>query len=103
MHLRYIYAFFFIKYSGYKYSKLGNQKKTLSRLTIIKHAWLVLEAHHMFITNHINDISLDILIRKTTKIVSEYDQEIPQSQTAYKPMAPRGRATQRSQDTRKTN
>ena len=25
---------------------------------------------------------------------SEYDQEIPQSQTADKPMAPRGRATQ---------
>ena len=28
---------------------------------------------------------------------SEYDQEIPQSQTADKPMAPRGRATQPSQ------
>ena len=28
------------------------------------------------------------------KIVSEYDQEIPQSQTADKPMAMRGRATQ---------
>ena len=27
-------------------------------------------------------------------IVSEYDQEIQQSQTADKPMAPRGRATQ---------
>ena len=27
-----------------------------------------------------------------TKIVSEYDQEIPQSQTADNPMAPRGRA-----------
>ena len=26
------------------------------------------------------------------KIVSEYDQEIPQSQNADKPMAPRGRA-----------
>ena len=38
-----------------------------------------------------------------TKIVSEYDQEIPQSQTADKPMAPRGRATQQSRDTRKTN
>ena len=31
-----------------------------------------------------------------TKIVSEYDQETPQSQTADKPMAPRGRATQQS-------
>ena len=28
------------------------------------------------------------------KIVREYDQEIPQSQTANKPMAPRVRATQ---------
>ena len=37
------------------------------------------------------------------KIVIEYDQEIPQSQTADKPNAPRGRATQHSRDTRKTN
>ena len=36
----------------------------------------------------------------TVKIVSEYDQEIPQSQTADNPMAPRERA---SRDTRKTN
>ena len=34
---------------------------------------------------------------------SEYDQEIPQSQTADNPVAPRGRAAQPSQDTRKTN
>ena len=34
---------------------------------------------------------------------SEYDQEIPQSQTADNPLAPRGRATQPSRDTRKTN
>ena len=38
-----------------------------------------------------------------TKIVSEYDQEIPQSQTADSPVAPQGRAAQPSQDTRKTN
>ena len=36
-------------------------------------------------------------------IVNEYDQEILQSQTADKPMAPRGRATQQPQDARKTN
>ena len=30
------------------------------------------------------------------KIVSEYDQEIPQSQTADNPVAPRGRAAQPS-------
>ena len=38
-----------------------------------------------------------------TKIVSEYDQEIPQSQTADNPMAPRGRTAQPPRDTRKTN
>ena len=37
------------------------------------------------------------------KIVSEYDQEIPQSQTADNPLAPQGRAAQPSRDTRKTN
>ena len=31
-----------------------------------------------------------VLIR--SKIVSEYDQEMPQSQTADNPVAPRGRA-----------
>ena len=36
------------------------------------------------------------------KKVSVYDQEIPQSQTADNPMAPRRRATQPSRDTRKT-
>ena len=37
------------------------------------------------------------------KIVNEYDQEIPQSQTADNPVAPWGRAAQLSRDTRKTN
>ena len=35
----------------------------------------------------------------SSKIVSEYDHELPQSQTADKPIAPRGRATQQSRDT----
>ena len=35
------------------------------------------------------------------KKISEYDQEIPQSQIADKPM--QGRATHQSLDTRKTN
>ena len=39
----------------------------------------------------------------SAKIVSEYDQEIPQSQTVDKAMAPRGRATQQSQGTRRKN
>ena len=34
---------------------------------------------------------------------SKYDQEIPQSQTADKPMTPSGRATKPSRDTRKIN
>ena len=38
-----------------------------------------------------------------SKIVSEYDQEIPQSQTADNPVAPRGRVAQPTGDTRKTN
>ena len=37
------------------------------------------------------------------RIVRKYDQKIPQSQTADNPVAPRGRAAQPSQDTRKTN
>ena len=41
--------------------------------------------------------------QNSTKIVSEYDQEIPQSQTADNRVAPRGRAAQPSRDTRKTN
>ena len=40
---------------------------------------------------------------QSAKIVSEYDQEIPQSQTADYPVAPRGKATQPSRDTRKAN
>ena len=35
-------------------------------------------------------------IKGLLKLVSEYDLEIPQSQTADNPMAPRGRATQAS-------
>ena len=38
-----------------------------------------------------------------SKIVIEYDQEIPQSQTADNPLASQGRAAQPSRDTRKTN
>ena len=48
-------------------------------------------------------VMYSIIVKATKKIVSEYDQEIPQSQTADNPMAPRGRAAQPSQDTKKTN
>ena len=44
-----------------------------------------------------------VIFTLISEIVSEYDQEIPQSQTADNPVAPRGRATQPSRDTRKTN
>ena len=44
-----------------------------------------------------------VYYKKLLKIVNEYDQEIPQSQTANNPMAPRGRATQPLLDTRKIN
>ena len=53
---------------------------------MIKNKWL-------YVNNYSN----------TEKIVSEYDQEIPQSQTADNPVAPRGRAAQPSRDPRKTN
>ena len=39
-----------------------------------------------------------IMTPRILKIVSEYDQEILQSQIADKPMPPRGRATQQSRD-----
>ena len=56
--------------------------------------------HSVFCFGHFDGINLSTV---STKIVSEYDQEIPQSQTGDKPMAPRGRATQQSPDTRKAN
>ena len=37
------------------------------------------------------------------KIESEHHQKMPQLQTADKPVAPRGRTTQQSQDTSKTS
>ena len=49
------------------------------------------------------NIKRKICTEKRLKIVNEYDQEIPQSQTADNPVAPRGRAAQPSRDTRKTN
>ena len=41
--------------------------------------------------------------RFAAKIISEYDQEIPQTQTADNHVAPQGRAAQLSRGTRKTN
>ena len=44
-----------------------------------------------------------LIVDSCRKTVSEYDQEISQSQTADKPVAPRGRATKQPRYTRKTN
>ena len=62
------------------------------------------------VRGQVQDLSEPIMVRNTlssqdasSKIVSEYDQEIPQSQTADNPVAPQGRAAQPSRDTRKTN
>ena len=57
-----------------------------------------------FARERINKIHGFVVIRcDYRKIISEYDQEMPQSQTADKLMAPRGRATQQSRYTSKTN
>ena len=48
-------------------------------------------------------VYLWLLSSNPSKIVSEYDQEIPQSQTTDNPVALRGRAAQPPRDTRKTN
>ena len=50
-----------------------------------------------------NKLNIIFLFNRKSKIVNEYDQEIPQSQTADNPVAPRRRAAQPSRDTRKTN
>ena len=57
-----------------------------------------------FARERINKMHGFVVIRGDyRKIVREYDQEIPQSQTADKLMAPRGRATHQSRGTSKTN
>ena len=43
---------------------------------------------------YVSDMCIQYKVGKESKIVSEYDQEIPQSQTADNPVAPRGRAAQ---------
>ena len=49
------------------------------------------------------EVKYVLISQSISKIFSEYDQEIPQSQTADKPMAPRGRSTQQPRHTMKTN
>ena len=54
-------------------------------------------------TNFLFIFSFLIMCLVSIKIVSECDQEIPQSQTADNPKAPGGRVTQPSRGTRETN
>ena len=54
-------------------------------------------------TSNICESSATQISGSSLKIVSEYNQEIPQSQTTDNPMARRGKGAQPSQDTRKTN
>ena len=58
---------------------------------------------HMIMGNYSMHLYESLKSMYNSKIISEYDQEIPQSQTADNPVAPRGRAAQPSRDTRKTN
>ena len=51
----------------------------------------------------IDIITLNSDSSSNAKIVSEYDQEIPQLQTADNPIAPPGRVAQPSRDTKKKN
>ena len=64
-----------------------------------------MEARFNLFTWFIHLTLIGIQYRKTKNYIkiSEYDQEIPQSQTTDKPIAPRGRVTQQLRDTRKTN
>ena len=83
------------------------QQKYLTHIRLAFFLWDIDNIVQAKIRRHI----LQCLIRFSTvclqdvllKIVSEYDQEIPQSHAADKPVAPRGRAAQPSRDTRKTN
>ena len=85
------------------------QTNRLTLFMIIKKiSEIMITKYHVFIyilINHRLQINKSSRGNNTfeLKIESEYDQEIPQSQTADNPVAPRGRAAQPSQDTRKTN
>ena len=66
---------------------------------MLLHGYVLLRYGFFWKTNAIYKVMSQLYLR----MVSEYDQELPQSQTADNPMAPRGRAAQPSRDTKKTN
>ena len=88
----------FNKFAGLQYERpwLKGQPSPLE--LIYSHYLLRLN-----IPSDYNDFGFNSFQKIILKIVSEYDQEIPQSQTADYPVAPRGRVAQPSRDTRKTN
>ena len=53
--------------------------------------------------SNLDPLGQNVLDPHMLKIVREYDQEMPESQTADNPVAPPARAAQPSPDTRKTN
>ena len=91
--------FFYFATRGFSFA---TRKNTLNKISI----WsCLLIGYPLFLIfqRSMEDIKLKWCIYNSSKIVSEYDQEIPQSQTTDNPVAPRGRAAQPSRDTRKTN
>ena len=66
----------------------------------IKLATPGIAVRHASVAIHVTDCTTQ---PRAGLLNSEHDQEIPQSQTADNPKAPRGRAAQPSQDTMKTN
>ena len=62
----------------------------------------ILPNYILVVLSDVKILCLKIILSNVRKIVSEYDQEITQLQTADNPVAPRGRAAQPSRDTRKT-
>ena len=90
-----------VKYVLKRVSSGSKEAKTFFalkyRLTISQ-PLLCLVAQIDFIANLSDGIKI-----MDPKIVSGYDQEMPQSQAVDNPMAPRGRTAQPSRDTMKTN
>ena len=76
------------------YMLLCCRQKCVNTLTLFKRdaKGLYQEQTGLFSIQHIKGDQWLIVGMLDSKIVSEYDQEIPQSQTADNPVVPRGRA-----------
>ena len=87
------------EFLSYKGDCTGSSESTLVKMP---HLWKSHVTAQLCAFSHL-PVQNGQSIAKHNKIVSEYDQEIQQSQTADEPMAPRGKATQQSQDIMETN